>query len=80
MSYQRLGRHAEAIPHLEAYKQAAPRDPMIHGTLGIAYERVGELPRAYNEYSIQVQVAPDSELGRYAAERVRVLGPRLKGK
>jgi predicted Zn-dependent protease len=80
MSYQRLGRHAEAIPHLEAYKQAAPRDPMIHGTLGMAYERVGELPRAYNEYSIQVQVAPDSELGRYAAERVRVLGPRLKGK
>ncbi len=46
--------------------------------LGICYEAVGELRGAYNEYSAQVQVAPNNEFGRHAQQRLLVLRPLMQ--
>jgi predicted Zn-dependent protease len=77
MSYFHLKRYSEAVPHLEAFEGAVPEDPEVHGRLGIAYEGMAEPGKAYYEYRLQVRVAPDTELGRYAAERMAVLEQRL---
>jgi len=78
LSYFRLERHRDAIPRLEVYREAAPRDEEVHGTLGISYEAVGDIASAYESYRLQVQVAPNTDMGRYAAKRLPVLEQRLR--
>jgi hypothetical protein len=41
--------------------------------LGISYEAAGDLNAALGQYELQVKVAPDTELGRYARERLSKL-------
>jgi len=78
LSFFRLERIRDSIPHLEVYRDAAPRDEEIHGILGICYEAVGDLARAYESYRLQVQVAPNTDIGRHARERMAVLEQRLR--
>lgn len=72
-SYFYLGRYSSAIPHLRAFASAAPGHPEVHGLLGICYENTGNIRAAIREYSLQVRIAPHSDLGRYARQRLFVL-------
>lgn len=72
-SYFQMRRYAEAIPHLKVIAEAAPRHPEVHGLLGICYEMLNEIQSAVSEYRYQVQLAPDTELGRHARQRLAVL-------
>jgi predicted Zn-dependent protease len=69
----RLSRHSEAIPHLRDFARLAPGHPEVHGMLGISYEAVGDVRAALGEYELQVRIAPESELGRYARARLSKL-------
>lgn len=72
-AYFHLGRYRAAIPHLRAFASVAPKDPEVHGLLGICYENTGNIRAAIKEYSLQVRIAPYSELGRYAQQRLFIL-------
>lgn len=83
MSYYKMRMHRQAVPHLRASAQAQPKHPEIHGVLGICYENTNNINAAYNEYAIQLKVAPDNELGRHAAARISALrllmeAPRIR--
>jgi predicted Zn-dependent protease len=78
MSYYQLKDCQSAIPHLNMVSQAQSNHPEIHGILGTCYEAEGKLSDAYNEYSMQLQVAPDSNVGKYAAERIKELKPYIE--
>lgn len=73
MSYFRMNNFKSSIPHLKAFSGAQPKHPEIHGRLGICYENVGDVSAAYQEYVLQVKIAPDNEMGRYAASRIAIL-------
>jgi predicted Zn-dependent protease len=73
MSYYKVKMYKDAIPHLKIFSEAQSKDPEIHGILGICYENEGDLSSAYNEYFLQLKVAPDNETGRYAATREKAL-------
>jgi len=77
-SYFKSGQYANAIPYLEKFSKAAPRHAEVHGLLGICFDMTGEIIPAVREYSYQVQVAPDSELGIQAKKRLAVLQPLLE--
>jgi len=77
-SYFQLQQYREAIPYLKNFSEAAPKHPEVHGILGICYDKTGDIPSAVREYKYQLQVAPDTELGRYAKKRLTVLIPLLK--
>ncbi|GBD95379.1 MAG TPA: tetratricopeptide repeat protein [Nitrospirae bacterium] len=77
-SYLRVKQYSEAIPYLGYFAQAAPGNPEVHGLLGICYDMEGEIKPAVREYRYQLQVAPDTELGRHSKERLAVLEPVLK--
>ena len=51
---------------------------MVHGLLGICYDKKGELEPAIQEYTYQVQIAPDTELGRHARKRLEELQPNTR--
>ncbi len=72
-----LRRYREAIPYLREVAAAAPRHSEVHGMLGVCYEAAGYTRAAYDEYSAQVQVAPDNEFGRHAQRRLLILAPML---
>lgn len=72
-SYFQMQKYAEAVPHLQAYAKAAPRHPEVHGLLGICYERTNQIQSAVAEYRYQVQLAPDTQLGQHARQRLAVL-------
>ncbi|MCX7857269.1 MAG: M48 family metalloprotease [Deltaproteobacteria bacterium] len=74
MSNFRLKIYEKAIPHLEVATKAFMDHPSIYGTLGICYEKQGNLRKAYEAYSKQLQVAPDNEMGRYAKNRLSSMG------
>jgi tetratricopeptide (TPR) repeat protein len=44
------GRDAEAAPAWERLSELTPDDPVIHGNIGMAYERMGEWPKARAAY------------------------------
>lgn len=78
MSYFRMKDYKSSIPHLKEYAEVQPKHPEIHGVLGICYEKAGDTSSAYQEYLLQVKVAPDNEMGRQAASRTTVLKPVLQ--
>jgi predicted Zn-dependent protease len=72
-SYIEHRRYRDALKHLGVVADAIPRHPEVHGYLGICYENLNDLRSAYREYSIQVRIAPNNEIGRYAQERLYAL-------
>ncbi len=74
-SYFELKRYRQAIPPLKEVASAVPGHLEIHGMLGISYEAVGDSRSAYDEYILQLRVAPNNEYGRYAQSRLLVLSP-----
>ncbi len=77
-SYFELNQFTKAIPYLRNFSSAAPKDPEVHGLLGICYDNTRELRGAVIEYKNQLKVAPDTELGRHARQRLTILEPQLK--
>ncbi len=73
-SYFMLKQYSEAIPYLSNFEGAAPEHPEIHGLLGICYDNINKIESAAAEYMNQVQVAPNTELGRHAKKRLDELG------
>lgn len=79
MGYYKTDDFREAIPYLGAYAEARPDHKEVHGTLGICYEKTGNYEYAYKEYREQVKVAPDGEMGQYAAKRAVAIKPKIEG-
>ncbi len=77
-SYLQMRQYATAIPYLRNFAEAAPKHPEIHGLLGISYDNINKIKPAVTEYRYQLQVAPDTELGRYAKKRLAVLEPMVR--
>jgi Flp pilus assembly protein TadD len=75
-----LKNYRDAITHLEKYASADPKHAEIHGVLGICLEETNNINSAYNKYRKQVEVAPDNEMGRHSAERIKILEQKLKKK
>lgn len=73
-SYFMLKQYSDAIPYLRNFRGAAPKHPEIHGLLGICYDKRKEIEPAAAEYVKQLQVAPNTDLGRYAKKRLKELG------
>ena len=79
-SYFKSKQYSSAIPYLENFSKAAPKHPEVHGLLGVCFDMKSEIVPAVREYSYQVQVAPDTELGRHAKKRLAELQPLLERK
>jgi len=77
LTYSRLGQYRQALPHLKVVTEASPKHPMIYGLLAEALERSGDVRGAYAAYQAQLQVAPNSEWGQRARERVGTLRASL---
>ncbi len=77
-SYYELKQFSKAMPYLRNFSEAAPKDPEVHGLLGICYDNTREIQGAVIEYRNQLIVAPDTELGRHAKQRLTILEPLLK--
>ena len=77
-SYFKSEQFSSAIPYLENFSKAAPRHPEVHGLLGVCFDMTREIAPAVREYNYQLQVAPDTELGRHAQKRLAVLQPLLE--
>jgi Flp pilus assembly protein TadD len=71
LSYYRTGNYRAAITPLQSVAQASPKNKTIHGILGRCYENVNDLPAAYEQYKLQVQLATDGDVGRHASTRVQ---------
>lgn len=78
MSYFRTGNYRAAVPSLRVFGEAQPKHPEIHGVTGIALEQAGDFAGAYSEYALQVKVAPSSEIGRQAAQRMTAIRPQVE--
>ncbi|MDH5202699.1 MAG: M48 family metalloprotease [Nitrospirota bacterium] len=78
MSHYKTSMYKTALPHLNFFAEAQSKHPEIHGILGICNENIGDLNSAYNEYVLQMKVAPDNEMGRHAAKRVPELKPVIE--
>jgi len=74
-SYFKKEQYSSAIPYLENFSNAAPKHPEVHGLLGVSFDMTRETIQAVREYNYQLQVAPDTELGRHAQKRLAVLQP-----
>jgi predicted Zn-dependent protease len=77
-SYFQMKQYASAAPYLRNFAGASPKHPEIHGLLGICYDKGGEIEPAVIEYRNQLQVSPDTKLGRHAKKRLKALEPKLK--
>ncbi|HPU29184.1 MAG TPA: M48 family metalloprotease [Syntrophorhabdaceae bacterium] len=73
MNYHKMNMSLEAIKYLKPFSEAYPKHPEIHGILGICYERIKNIRAAYEEYTMQIKVAPDNEMGRHAKSRLNIL-------
>ncbi len=73
-----MRQYAKAIPYLRKFEEAAPKHPEVHGLLGICYDNINKIKPAVIEYRYQLQVAPNTELGRHAKRRLKVLDPMLR--
>jgi predicted Zn-dependent protease len=78
MSYYKTRAYGTAINHLKPFADAQPKHPTIHYVLASCYENINDPNSAYKEYNLQLQVAPDNDTGKRAAERARVLKGNLK--
>ncbi len=79
MSYFKTGDYSQAVRYLKPFAEAQPQHPEIHAVLGMSYEQMHDAYSAYNEYIRQLKVAPDNELGKYAASRALLLRSILEG-
>ena len=73
MNYFRTKNYRAAIPHLQIFAQAQPKHPEIHGILGVSFDQIGDAASAYQAYTLQTKVAPDSEIGKHSAQRASAL-------
>lgn len=73
MSSFRTGNYRSAVPSLRMFGEAQPKHPEIHGILGMALEQTGDMTGAYNEYALQLKVAPNSEIGRQSSQRMSAI-------
>lgn len=80
MSYFKIRNYNQALKYLKPFAGAQPGHPEIHGALGICYENLNDIYSAYNEYMLQLRVAPNNEMGRYAASRAAVLRLIIEGR
>jgi len=78
MTYYKMSNYKSAIPHLDLFSQVQSKHPEIHGILGICYEEVGQFSAAYNEYIMQLQVAPDNKMGKHSSQRINALKPYIE--
>jgi predicted Zn-dependent protease len=78
MSYYHLKNYESALKYLAPYAEASPKDPKIHYYVGASFEGLRSTKNAYIEYVNQINVAPDTEEGRLARERVRALKPIIE--
>lgn len=78
MSYFKTKAYGTAINHLKPFANAQPKHPMIHGILGTCYENVNDPNSAYREYAVQLNVAPNNDMGKRAATRVEALRGKVK--
>lgn len=78
MANYRMRRCEQALPHLSLFADAQQQHPEVHGILGICYESRKDLAKAYREYQLQQKVAPNSEMGKHAAERAAALKPAVE--
>lgn len=78
LSYYATKNYNGAIKYLSIFSSMAPQHPEVHGYLGMCYERVGDIYSAFNEYSMQVRIAPDSQLGKHARQRLIALSPFIQ--
>lgn len=78
MSYFKTGTYRTAVNHLKPFADAQPKHPTIHGVLGICYEYVGDTNSAYNQYAMQVKVAPNNDMGKQASGRINTLKSGMK--
>lgn len=73
MSLYKVNRCEEALRQLNMFAEARPRHTEIHGIIGQCYEAIGDVRSAYDEYIMQVKIAPDTEMGVFAAKRLKAL-------
>lgn len=78
MGYYKQRAYKAAIPHLSAFAEAKPKHATIHGMLAQCYESVGDQKSAYNQYLMQVNAAPENEMGKRAVERAAFLKPLVE--
>lgn len=78
MSYYKTGAYGNAISYLKRFTDTNPNHPAVYGVLGICYEAIGDEASAYNAYRRQLKVAPNNEMGKRAATRVRLIERRLR--
>lgn len=79
MSYFKMSNYKTALNHLKIVAEAQPKHPEIHGVLGVCYENTNDIANAYNEYVMQLKVAPNNEMGRLASSRAGVLRSIIEG-
>jgi predicted Zn-dependent protease len=77
-SYFKSEQYTSAISYLENFSKAAPKHPEVHGLLGVCFDMTKNIVPAVREYSYQVQIAPDTEMGNHAKSRLAVLQPLLE--
>ena len=80
MCYYRTASYGSAIEHLKGFAETQPKHPRVHGILGECYEKVGDRQSAYNEYMLQTQVDPNSDIGKTSAARANALRSSVKQK
>ena len=69
--------YKEAIPYLRDFAGAVPNHPEVHGLAGTCYENTGDIESAVQEYRYQIKIAPDTERGVHAKNRLAALEPLL---
>lgn len=77
-TYFQLKEWEKTILHLRDFASAVPNHHEVHGLLGISHEKTGNIRAAIQEYELQVKLAPNTKLGRYARDRLFVLKPSVK--
>lgn len=78
MSHYKTNEYKQAITHLKHFANVQQKHPTVHGILGMCYEKVNDPNAAYNEYAMQVKIAPNNDVGRLATSRLNSLGIKQK--
>lgn len=73
MMYYKTKQYKYAIGYLKPFSESMPNHPRIHAILGQCYEGAGDYQLAYNQYAMQLKVAPGGEAGNVARTRVNAL-------
>ncbi|MCX8022837.1 MAG: M48 family metalloprotease [Syntrophorhabdaceae bacterium] len=78
MSYYKTGDFRSAVTQLKPVAEAWQKHPTIYGLLGICYEKLNDINSAYRAYNLQIKVAPNNEMGKWASQRIGVLKTRIR--